>query len=124
MELEEVHPDLADRAKEMNKRDNFRMKYDPVEIERREREEKEDETEEMDREEKKEEENLETQQPGHSARATLERDQSATQPRGTPTVVLEKRSGNDKNASTHELLFLLDSLNRDCDYVQNMFCEE
>mmetsp|Transcript_48724 Transcript_48724/g.137067 ORF Transcript_48724/g.137067 Transcript_48724/m.137067 type:complete len:429 (+) Transcript_48724:194-1480(+) len=39
-QLEEKYPDLADRAKAANKRDRFVMKYDPVEVERREREER------------------------------------------------------------------------------------
>lgn len=38
-QLEEKYPDLAERAKEANRRDHFVMKYDPVEMERREREE-------------------------------------------------------------------------------------
>ena len=38
--LEEEYPELAKRAKAMNKRDNYVMKYDPVEIERRERAER------------------------------------------------------------------------------------
>lgn len=29
--LDEVYPQLADRAREMNRRDGFRMKYDPTE---------------------------------------------------------------------------------------------
>mmetsp|Transcript_16680 Transcript_16680/g.38503 ORF Transcript_16680/g.38503 Transcript_16680/m.38503 type:complete len:432 (-) Transcript_16680:306-1601(-) len=33
----EGYPELADRARSLNKRDNFVMKYDPVEIEKRER---------------------------------------------------------------------------------------
>ena len=36
----EGYPELADRARLLNKRDNFVMKYDPVEIEKRERSEK------------------------------------------------------------------------------------
>jgi histone arginine demethylase JMJD6 len=40
-QLEIDHPDLADRAKELNRRDDFVMKYDPEEIERRERQAKE-----------------------------------------------------------------------------------
>mmetsp|Transcript_23013 Transcript_23013/g.65212 ORF Transcript_23013/g.65212 Transcript_23013/m.65212 type:complete len:182 (-) Transcript_23013:221-766(-) len=39
-QLEEKYPELAARAKGMNKRDDFVMKYDPVEIERRERAER------------------------------------------------------------------------------------
>mmetsp|Transcript_76047 Transcript_76047/g.114501 ORF Transcript_76047/g.114501 Transcript_76047/m.114501 type:complete len:447 (-) Transcript_76047:359-1699(-) len=39
-QLEIKYPELAARAKAANKRDNFAMKYDPVEIERREREER------------------------------------------------------------------------------------
>lgn len=38
-QLEIKYPDLAERAKAINAKDDFRMKYDPVEIERREREE-------------------------------------------------------------------------------------
>lgn len=38
-QLEDKYPELADRAKALNKRDMFVMKYDPVEIERRELEE-------------------------------------------------------------------------------------
>jgi histone arginine demethylase JMJD6 len=38
--LEEEYPELAARAKAMNKRDNYAMKYDPDEIQRREREER------------------------------------------------------------------------------------
>jgi hypothetical protein len=41
LKLEETHPDLAKRAKELNKRDNFVMKYDPQEVEKREREDEE-----------------------------------------------------------------------------------
>ncbi len=37
---ENGYPDLADRARFLNKRDNFVMKYDPKEIEKRERAEK------------------------------------------------------------------------------------
>ncbi len=37
--LEESHPHLAQRAKELNARDNFVMKYDPKEVEKRDREE-------------------------------------------------------------------------------------
>ena len=40
-ELEEEYPELAERAKAMNQRDNFVMKYDPAEMERRERERRE-----------------------------------------------------------------------------------
>jgi len=36
----EGYPDLAERARFLNKRDNFVMKYDPVEIEKRERAER------------------------------------------------------------------------------------
>jgi histone arginine demethylase JMJD6 len=36
-QLESHHPDLARRARELNERDGFRMKYDPAEIERRRR---------------------------------------------------------------------------------------
>jgi histone arginine demethylase JMJD6 len=36
--LDEVYPELANRARMLNQRDNFRMKYDPVEIKRREEE--------------------------------------------------------------------------------------
>jgi len=39
-ELDNRYPDLADRARELNRRDSFRMKYDPEEVERREHEEK------------------------------------------------------------------------------------
>jgi len=39
-QLDERYPELAERARMLNKRDNFRMKYDPEEIRRREREEK------------------------------------------------------------------------------------
>lgn len=39
-QLEEKYPHLAERAKELNMRDHFVMKYDPVETERREREER------------------------------------------------------------------------------------
>ena len=34
---EHGYPELADRARYLNKRDKFVMKYDPVEIEKRER---------------------------------------------------------------------------------------
>jgi histone arginine demethylase JMJD6 len=37
--LEGQYPDLAHRAREMNRRDQFRMKYDPAEMARRRREE-------------------------------------------------------------------------------------
>lgn len=36
----EGYPELAARARVLNKRDNFVMKYDPVEIEKRERAER------------------------------------------------------------------------------------
>jgi histone arginine demethylase JMJD6 len=39
--LETQYPDLAARAKAMNERDNFKMKYDPIEIKKRERAEEE-----------------------------------------------------------------------------------
>lgn len=35
-QLDEHYPHLADRARELNRRDHFRMKYDPEEIKRRE----------------------------------------------------------------------------------------
>jgi len=38
-QLDEHYPHLAERARQMNRRDNFRMKYDPAEIKRRETEE-------------------------------------------------------------------------------------
>ena len=38
--LEVEYPELAARAKAANQRDNYKMKYDPVEIERREKEER------------------------------------------------------------------------------------
>lgn len=41
-QLQDKYPELAERAKAMNQRDGFVMKYDPVEIERREREEREE----------------------------------------------------------------------------------
>jgi histone arginine demethylase JMJD6 len=39
--LEKEYPELASRAKAMNKRDRFVMKYDPVEVEKRERAQRE-----------------------------------------------------------------------------------
>ena len=39
-QLDEHYPHLAERARQMNKRDKFRMKYDPAEIERRQERER------------------------------------------------------------------------------------
>jgi len=39
-QLEMKYPNLASRAKAMNARDEYVMKYDPVEVKRREKEEK------------------------------------------------------------------------------------
>jgi hypothetical protein len=39
-QLNEHYPHLAERARHLNKRDHFRMKYDPVEIKRREEEDR------------------------------------------------------------------------------------
>jgi histone arginine demethylase JMJD6 len=96
--LEEVHPDLAERAKALNKRDDFVMKYDPEEIERREREEEEEEEEaereEMGRDQKerdrKLEEKLQKQQPGYTSQSTWEREQNAPRTRGTPTYASDR----------------------------------
>jgi histone arginine demethylase JMJD6 len=52
--LEKEYPELAERAKAMNKRDNYVMKYDPVEIERREREERRRKKERKQRKQQKE----------------------------------------------------------------------
>jgi len=40
LKLDEKYPQLAKRARELNKRDDFIMKYDPKEVEKRERDEK------------------------------------------------------------------------------------
>jgi len=42
LKLEDAYPNLAKRAKEMNERDNFVMKYDPKEVETREHRERKD----------------------------------------------------------------------------------
>jgi hypothetical protein len=38
LKLEDTYPHLAKRAKELNRLDHFVMKYDPKEVEKRERE--------------------------------------------------------------------------------------
>jgi histone arginine demethylase JMJD6 len=39
-QLQREHPELAERARQLNERDSYRMKYDPVEIKRRDEEKK------------------------------------------------------------------------------------
>lgn len=39
LKLEETYPHLAKRARELNMRDGYIMKYDPLEVEKRNREE-------------------------------------------------------------------------------------
>jgi hypothetical protein len=52
---EHGYPELAARARELNERDNFVMKYDPVEIEKRERTERQRKKDSKRRKDKKKE---------------------------------------------------------------------
>lgn len=76
-QLEQKYPDLAERAKAANKRDKFVMKYDPVEIERREREERKRKEE---RKRRKQEERMSQQL---NEKISWERNRCTTRPRGT-----------------------------------------
>jgi histone arginine demethylase JMJD6 len=72
-QLEEDYPHLAERAKAANRRDNYVMKYDPVEVERRERERK------------AEQKRRKQSKLGFTSQSTWERNPSSTpRSRGTP----------------------------------------
>lgn len=75
-QLDEKYPHLAARARELNQRDSFVMKYDPVEVERREQEERRRKEERKRR--KQEEKNREQYE-----KYTWERDRSISPTRGT-----------------------------------------
>ncbi len=101
-QLEVKYPDLAARAKELNMRDSFVMKYDPVEMERREREERRRKEE---RKRRKQEE-IQTQL---NEKINWERPPSKSAARGTTPLdqsfsrlncdVLSKRQRRDSHAT-------------------------
>ena len=75
--LEVKYPDLAERAKAANKRDGYVMKYDPVEVERREREERNR------KEERRRRKQEEQQKRQLNEKLKCERDENDARPRGT-----------------------------------------
>ena len=85
--LEEVHPDLANRAKAANARDNFVMRYDPAEVARRAREE-----------EKKESQ----QEQNESFQAPSGRKQSTSRARGTPGYASDRERSFKKKSKSQK----------------------
>eukprot|EP00978_Attheya_sp_CCMP212_P001405 scaffold2957_cov55-Attheya_sp.AAC.4 len=71
-QLEERYPHLAQRARRMNKRDNFVMKYDPVEIRRREKEEERRKEKKREVTERKKERHRSKEREKHSSRSSDE----------------------------------------------------
>jgi len=78
-QLEQKYPDLAERAKAANKHDRFVMKYDPVEVERREREERK-------RKEERKRRKQERKMSMFNENLTWERNRSNSRPRGTTSL--------------------------------------
>lgn len=88
-QLEEKYPDLAERAKAANKRDRFVMKYDPVEVERREREEKK-------RKDERKRAKLQNQMKKNlNSQLSSERSECDSHPRGT-TRSRDRRKGHKR----------------------------
>jgi histone arginine demethylase JMJD6 len=83
-QLEVKYPELAERAKAANKRDRYVMKYDPVEVERRERAERKR------KEERREERKRRKQEEQHKSKLNeklkCELDGSDPRPRGTTSL--------------------------------------
>lgn len=87
-QLEVKYPELAERAKAANKQDDFVMKYDPVEIRRREREEQKR------KEERKRRKQQKSKLAGFASTSTWERNRSGPRPRGTPSDSADQESSS------------------------------